>query len=118
MKNYFNNPNADEMERALDTKSKMIAYHFVYIALCLWGLWESASYFLDGKEMNIIPILLVAVTLSVQGVSKMIMKYKATKDDEEREGNHPIMKTIFKIIVFVFAVMIVSSFLTMFLVRM
>ena len=97
----------DEMERSILLRSQGYAYKFVVLFLCGWTIYESYRGLTLSKPFNIIPSLVVTLTMMVQLVSQLLIKKRMVEGDAEyKEPNR-----LLQIFLFVMAASVLTAFL-------
>ncbi len=98
----------DEMERHIIFKAQRNAYVFLILALTIWTFYESYKVYVYHTKLNLVPCMLLATAVVIQGLSQLIMTRSAVKDDEDSFETAPLMKIIILIGV-VFSIIAVVS---------
>jgi len=84
----------DEMERAIALKAQRNALVYVFVALFLWTMWESVSFYLYRTNLDLLPCFLLVTTSLVQSFSQLILQKRAVTSDEEYRDPNPLWKTL------------------------
>lgn len=81
----------DEMERHILFRAQRNAYLFLAAALAVWSLWESARVYTLHTRLDPRPCLLLAAAVLIQGLTQLVLRRNAVKDDEDSHETGPLM---------------------------
>ena len=91
----------DEMERHIIFKAQRNSYFFLILALLIWSFYESYKVYAYHTTLNLLPCMLLIMSLVIQSLSQLIMTRNAVKDDEDSYETAPLLQIIILICVVV-----------------
>lgn len=101
----------DEMERKIRLRSEELGYKAVVMALAIWIIFEVYFALANGQRINIVPTLILTLTISVQGFSEMAMKRKMINGDDEYREPNKILWSIIGIIALLAIVLAIGTYI-------
>lgn len=86
----------DEMERGIQLRSVRIAYYAMLAALFLWSIIGNSHAIVEQTgEVVMLPNLIMLLAVFTQSISVLVLRRRATADDEEYSGTeYPIWKIL------------------------
>lgn len=101
----------DEMDRNIQLRSEEWGYKAVLIALCVWTLFNMYQSLVNSAKFEMLPCLILCLSICVQGVSKLAMKRKMIADDEEYKEPNKLVQAIIAAIVIIVVILSVGVYL-------
>lgn len=101
----------DEMDRNIQLRSEGWGYRAGMLALGLWTLYNCWQTLRNGAPYNILPGLIVCLSVCVQGFTQMAMKRKMIAGDEEYREPNKLLWAIFGAVAAALAIVSVGTYL-------
>ena len=104
----------DEMDRNIQLRSEGVGYKAAILTLSLWTIIASYKTIMNKTNFQIIPVLILCFSISMQTFSRIAIKHgMVSGDDEYREEN----KLLYFLLIVVVITAIVIFFGTRLLMR-
>lgn len=101
----------DEMEKTIKMRSQAFGFRGAVLLLAIWTMYESyLVLFTPAERLNIIPSLILTISLCVQYFSELILKRKMIAGDEEYREPNKVVLTIIAIIALAAIIITIGSF--------
>ena len=84
----------DEMERHILFRAQRNSYLFLVLALTVWTFYESGRVYLHHTRLNLVPCLLLVVSVLIQSFSQLILTRAAVKGDEDSYETGPLARIV------------------------
>lgn len=103
----------DEMERRIQLQANEWSYRVVVLSLSVWIIYNSFQTIKNGVEYNIIPVLILSLSMAVQVFVRERLKHNMVAGDEEyKEENRPVRFIAILAVVAAIVVFIGTLFIT------
>lgn len=77
----------DEMELTIALRAKSHAQMFTITALATWMIYDIIMLAADyDYQVNLLPLLILLISLAIESWSRIILNHRATAGDEEYEA--------------------------------
>jgi len=73
----------DEMDRAIQLRSEEWGYKTALFGLCGWTVFNIYQSITKGIELEMLPCLILCLSISVQGFAQTAIKQKMIDGDED-----------------------------------
>ena len=100
----------DEMERNLQLRSEEWGYKTVLLALCIWTVFNIYQAVENGTELNMLPCLILCLSVCVQGFTQIVMKRNMIAGDEDDKEPNRLLQTVVAGIVLVAVILSVGAY--------
>ncbi|MBR4670283.1 MAG: hypothetical protein IKO84_06760 [Butyrivibrio sp.] len=97
----------DEMDRNIQLHAEEWGYKTVLLALCVWTIFNAYQAYANKTKIDMLPCLILCLSICVQVISQAAMKQKMVAGDEEYKEPNKLVYAIF------FAVVIVAVVLSL-----
>ena len=84
----------DEMERSILFRAQRNSYLFLVLSLTVWTFYESGRVYLHHTRLNLVPCLLLVVSVLIQSFSQLVLTRNAVKDDEDSCETGPLARMV------------------------
>lgn len=84
----------DEMERHILFRAQRNSYLFLVLSLTVWTFYESGRVYLHHTRLNLVPCLLLVVSVLIQSFSQLILTRAAVKGDEDSYETGPLARLV------------------------
>lgn len=91
----------DEMDRNIQLRSEEFGYKTVLLALCAWTVYNIYQALATGAQLNMLPTLILCLSVCVQGLSQISLKGKMIAGDEEYKEPNKLLQAILLALVLV-----------------
>lgn len=103
----------DEMDRDIQLRAEEWGYKTVLLALCSWTILNVYQSLTNHIKLDMLPCLILCLTICVQTLSQMIMKRKMVAGDEEYKEPNKLLYAIVAAIVIAAIVLSLGAFFFM-----
>lgn len=103
----------DEMDRDIQLRAEEWGYKTVLLALCAWTILNVYQSLTNHIKLDMLPCLILCLTICVQTLSQMIMKRKMVAGDEEYKEPNKLLYAIVAAIVIVAIVLSLGAYFFM-----
>ena len=103
----------DEMDRDIQLRAEEWGYKTVLLALCAWTILNVYQSLTNHIKLDMLPCLILCLTICVQTLSQMIMKRKMVAGDEEYKEPNKLLYAIVAAIVIAAIVLSLGAFFFM-----
>lgn len=100
----------DEMDRNIQLRSEEWGYKTVLLALCAWTLFNMDQSLVNGAKLEMLPCLILCLSICVQWFSQIAMKRKMIAGDEEYKEPNKLVQAIVVAIVIVAVVLSIGAY--------
>jgi hypothetical protein len=100
----------DEMDRSIQLRSEEWGYKTVLLALCVWTMVNMYQALVNGAKLEMLPCLILCLTICVQGFSQAVIKQKMIAGDEEYREPNKLVQTIIAAIAIVAVVLSIGAY--------
>ena len=100
----------DEMDRNIQLRSEEWGYKTILLALCVWTVFNIYRAITNGTKLDMLPCLILCLTMCVQWLSRAAMKRKMIAGDEEYKEPNRLVQAIIAAIVIVVVVLSVGAY--------
>ncbi|QUC02895.1 hypothetical protein [Atopobium sp. oral taxon 416] len=101
----------DEMDKNIQLRSEERGYKAALIALCTWTLFNMYQSLVNGAKFEILPCLILCLSMCVQGFSQLAMRRKMIAGDEEYKEPNKLAQAIIAVIVIIVVILSVGVYL-------
>lgn len=101
----------DEMDRNIQLRSEEWGYKTVLLALCAWTLYNLFQAFVNGTRLEMMPCLILCLSVCVQWFSQNMMKRTMIAGDEEYQEPNKVVRSAVLAIIIVTVIMSIGAFL-------
>jgi len=92
----------DEMDRAIQLRSEEWGYKTALFGLCGWTVFNIYQSITKGIELEMLPCLILCLSISVQGFAQTAMKRNMIAGDEEyKEPNKLVQGVILMVVILI-----------------
>lgn len=89
----------DEMDRAIQLRSESWGYKTALLGLCAWTGFNIYQALVGGGKLEILPCLILILSVSVQGFAQTAIKRNMIDGDEEfKEPNKLVQGVILAVV--------------------
>jgi len=89
----------DEMDRAIQLRSEEWGYKTALFGLCGWTVFNIYQSITKGIELEMLPCLILCLSISVQGFTQIAIKQKMVDGDEDfKEPNKLVQGVILAVV--------------------
>ena len=100
----------DEMDRAIQLRSEEWGYKTALFGLCGWTVFNIYQSITKGIELEMLPCLILCLSISVQGFAQTAIKQKMIDGDEEYKEPNKLVQGVILAVVTVIVVLAVSVY--------
>jgi len=92
----------DEMDRDIQLRSEEWGYKTALLGLCGWTVFNIYQSITKGIELEMLPCLILCLSISVQGFAQTAMKRNMIAGDEEyKEPNKLVQGVILMVVILI-----------------
>ena len=92
----------DEMDRAIQLRSEEWGYKTALFGLCAWTGFNIYQALVGGGKLEMLPCLILILSVSVQGFGQTAMKRNMIAGDEEyKEPNKLVQGVILMVVILI-----------------
>ena len=92
----------DEMDRAIQLRSEEWGYKTALLGLCAWTGFNIYQALVVGGKLEMLPSLILCLSISVQGFAQTAIKQKMIGGDEEfKEPNKLVQGVILMVVILI-----------------
>ena len=95
----------DEMDRDIQLRSEEWGYKTALLGLCAWTGFNIYQALVGGGKLEMLPCLILILSVSVQGFAQTAIKQKMIDGDEDFKEPNKLVQGIFLIIVILIVVL-------------
>ena len=100
----------DEMDRAIQLRSEEWGYKTALFGLCGWTVFNIYQSITKGIELEMLPSLILCLSISVQGFAQTAIKQKMIGGDEEFKEPNKLVQGVILAVVTVIVVLAVGVY--------
>jgi len=100
----------DEMDRAIQLRSEEWGYKTALFGLCGWTVFNIYQSITEGIKLEMLPCLILCLSISVQGFAQTAIKQKMIDGDEDFKEPNKLVQGIFLIIVILIVVLAIGIY--------
>ena len=100
----------DEMDRAIQLRSEEWGDKTALFGLCGWTVLIIYQSITKGIELEMLPCLILCLSISVQGFAQTAIKQKMIDGDEDFKEPNKLVQGIFLIIVILIVVLAIGIY--------
>ena len=100
----------DEMDRAIQLRSEEWGYKTALFGLCGWTVFNIYQSITKGIELEMVPSLILCLSISVQGFAQTAIKQKMIGGDEEFKEPNKLVQGVILAVVTVIVVLAVGVY--------
>ena len=100
----------DEMNRNIQLRSEEWGYKTVLLALCAWVLYDVYQALVNRAELEMLPCLILCLSVCVQGFSQIAMKRNMIAGDDEYKEPNKLAQAIIATVVIAAAVLSIGVY--------
>lgn len=100
----------DEMDRAIQLRSEEWGYKTALFGLCGWTVFNIYQSITKGIELEMLPCLILCLSISVQGFAQTAIKQKMIAGDEEYKEPNKLVQGVILAVVTVIVVLAVGVY--------
>lgn len=100
----------DEMDRAIQLRSEEWGYKTALFGLCGWTVFNIYQSITKGIELEMLPCLILCLSISVQGFAQTAMKRNMIAGDEEYKEPNKLVQGVILAVVTVIVVLAVGVY--------
>lgn len=100
----------DEMDRDIQLRSEEWGYKTALLGLCAWTVFNIYQSITKGIELEMLPCLILCLSISVQGFAQTAIKQKMIDGDEDFKEPNKLVQGIFLIIVILIVVLAIGIY--------
>ena len=100
----------DEMDRAIQLRSEEWGYKTALFGLCGWTVFNIYQSITKGIELEMLPCLILCLSISVQGYAQTAIKQKMIDGDEEYKEPNKLVQGVILAVVTVIVVLAVGVY--------
>ena len=100
----------DEMDRAIQLRSEEWGYKMALFGLCGWTVFNIYQSITTGIKLEMLPCLILCLSISVQGFAQTAIKQKMIDGDEDFKEPNKLVQGIFLIIVILIVVLAIGIY--------
>ena len=90
----------DEMDRNIQMRSEVWGYKAALLSLCIWTLFNMYQTIVNGMKLEMLPCIILCLSLCIQYFSQIALKRKMIAGDEEyKEFAQAIITSIIIVVV-------------------
>ena len=101
----------DEMDRNIQMRSEEWGYKAALLSLCIWTLFNMYQTIVNGMKLEMLPYVILCLSLCIQYFSQIALKRKMIAGDEEYKEPNKFVQAIITSIVIVVVVLSVGTYL-------
>lgn len=91
----------DEMDRNIRMRSESWGFRVAMISLCIWIMYNSYKSIVHGAKVEMIPILILCLSMNVHNISMSVIKRKMVAGDDEYKEPNKFVQIVITTIVFI-----------------
>lgn len=103
----------DEMDRNIQLRAEEIAYKVTLVLLSVWTFYNCWQTLMNGEKYNVIPGLIVCLTISIQSFSQIIIKRKMIDGDDEYHEPNKLIWIIIAVLAVAAVILSIGTYLTL-----
>ena len=100
----------DEMDRDIQLRSEEWGYKTALLGLCGWTVFNIYQSITKGIELEMLPCLILCLSISVQGFAQTAMKRNMIAGDEEYKEPNKLVQGVILAVVTVIVVLAVGVY--------
>jgi len=100
----------DEMDRAIQLRSEEWGYKTALFGLCGWTVFNIYQSITKGIELEMLPCLILCLSISVQGFTQIAIKQKMVDGDEDFKEPNKLVQGVILAVVTVIVVLAVGVY--------
>ena len=100
----------DEMDRDIQLRSEEWGYKTALLGLCAWTGFNIYQALVGGGKLEMLPCLILCLSISVQGFAQTAIKQKMIDGDEDFKEPNKLVQGIFLIIVILIVVLAIGIY--------
>lgn len=100
----------DEMDANIQLRAERISYRIMLLLLSIWTAYNCWQTLVNGEKYNVVPGLILCLSVSVQSFSQMLIKQKMIDGDEEYHEPNKLMWMILGVLVVAAILLSVGTF--------
>lgn len=100
----------DEMDRAIQLRSEEWGYKTALFGLCGWTVFNIYQSITKGIELEMLPCLILCLSISVQGFAQTAIKRNMIAGDEEYKEPNKLVQGVILAVVTVIVVLAVGVY--------
>ena len=100
----------DEMDRAIQLRSEEWGYKTALFGLCGWTVFNIYQSITKGIELEMLPCLILCLSISVQGFAQTAIKQNMIAGDEEYKEPNKLVQGVILAVVTVIVVLAVGVY--------
>ena len=101
----------DEMDRNIQMRSEVWGYKAALLSLCIWTLFNMYQTIVNGMKLEMLPCIILCLSLCIQYFSQIALKRKMIAGDEEYKEPNKFAQAIITSIIIVVVVLSVGTYL-------
>lgn len=100
----------DEMDRDIQLRSEEWGYKTALFGLCGWTVFNIYQSITKGIKLEMLPCLILCLSISVQGFTQLAIKQKMIDGDEEYKEPNKLVQGVILAVVTVIVVLAVGVY--------
>lgn len=101
----------DEMDLHIKLRSQALAFKIAVLTLSMWIIFNSYQVLVNKDKFQIIPVLILCLTSSVEYFSRLSIKQKMVSGDEEYKASNKVLQSITLCVAIVAIIMFIGAWL-------
>ena len=100
----------DEMDRDIQLRSEEWGYKTALLGLCAWTGFNIYQSIAKGIKLEMLPCLILCLSISVQGFTQLAIKQKMIDGDEEFKEPNKLVQGVILMVVILIVVLAVGVY--------
>lgn len=100
----------DEMDRNIYMRSEEWGYKVSLLSLCIWTIFNLYQSIVNKIKLDMLPCLILCLSIFVQSIAQIIIKQKMIAGDEEYKEPNRVLQLIITLIAFVVVILSIGAY--------